>query len=182
MLISAAIALAALAGIAIGIRARMLRTRGTTERLVAARFAAFTAPVVALVVAASVWCAAFASPVNADFPFNAPFGLSVHLAATILFFALFTAVPIVNAVRWIVTRLRHGAPEFGTRYAVVYIAIPLVMLADVIVLVVFVQAKSAGSEVLVREAIALALFAAFWLTQTIQRWSEKDPPSILPGE
>ena len=53
-----------------------------------ALWSTFTAPVVAVVVVVVLMLAAFVDPVSAGFPFNPWIGISVHLAATILFFAV----------------------------------------------------------------------------------------------
>ncbi len=160
--------------VAVAIRAKMLTRTWGDGRHARQLLTAFAAPVIGLLAVAGIGILAFASPVDTGFPFNGPFGLSVHLTATLLFFALFTAVPVTNAIRWIGGRRRGRAP-YRTGYAVVYIAVPLLMLTDLVVLLGIVQAGTAGPGVFACEAIALALFAIFWVVQTIQRWPEPNP-------
>ncbi|MGN6273100.1 MAG: hypothetical protein ACTHMQ_08410 [Protaetiibacter sp.] len=161
---------------------RMLwRTRadaGVAGRAWAA-WSTFTAPAVAVLVAVALNLAAFVEPLSAGFPFNPWLGISVHFAAAILFFAAFAAVPLVNGIRF-VAALRSGAPRIATRYAVVYLLVPVLMVIDLVVLVVIVRADLPGIGVLVCEAVALTLFAAFWIAQTIQWWREDDPPHLAP--
>jgi len=144
-----------------------------------ALWSTFTAPAVAVLVAVALNLAAFVEPISAGFPFNPWLGISVHFAATILFFAAFAAVPVINVIRYLVA-LRTDAPRIKTRYAVVYVLVPVLMVIDLVVMVVLVKADASGPGVLVCEAVALALFAVFWIAQTIQWWREDDPPHLLP--
>jgi hypothetical protein len=161
---------------------RMLwRTRG--DAAVAGRawalWSTFTAPAVAVLVAVVLNLAAFVPPISAGFPFNPWLGISVHFAATILFFGAFAAVPVINVIRYLAAR-RRGDTRIPTRYAVVYVLVPVLIVIDLVVMVAIVKADAPGIGVLVCEAVALALFAAFWIAQTIQWWREDDPPHLLP--
>ncbi len=144
-----------------------------------ALWSTFTAPVVAVLVAVALNLAAFVEPISAGFPFNPWLGISVHFAATILFFAAFAAVPVINVIRYLVA-LRTDAPRIKTRYAVVYVLVPVLIVIDLVVMVVIVKADAPGPGVLVCEAVALALFAVFWIAQTVQWWREDNPPHLLP--
>ena len=144
-----------------------------------ALWSTFTAPVVAVVVVVLLVLAAFVDPISEGFPFNAWLDISVHFAATILFFAAFAAVPVVNVIRFVAGRRGRG-PRVATHYAVVYVLVPMLMVIDLVVLVAIVKADLTGIGVLVCEAVALTLFAAFWIAQTIQWWREDDPPHLAP--
>jgi hypothetical protein len=144
-----------------------------------ALWSTFTAPAVAVLVAVVLNLAAFEPPISAGFPFNPWLGISVHFAATILFFGAFAAVPVINVIRYLAAR-RRGDTRIPTRYAVVYVLVPVLIVIDLVVMVAIVKADAPGIGVLVCEAVALALFAAFWIAQTIQWWREDDPPHLLP--
>lgn len=138
------------------------------------------APLVAIAVAVVLNLATFVAPINEGFPFNPWLRLSVHFTATILFFGAFTIVPVINFFRYLGERKGSGktgetAPT-KTRYAVVYALVPALMIADIILLVLIVGSDAEGPGVLLCEAIALALFAVFWIAQTIQWWKEWNPP------
>jgi hypothetical protein len=159
---------------------RMLwRTRrdAAVEGRAWALWSTLTAPVVAVVTAVVLGLAAFADPISAGFPFNPWLGISVHFAATILFFGAFTAVPVINVIRYLAAR-RDGDTRLKTRYAVIYVVVPVLMAIDIVAMVVIVKSDAPGPGVLVCEAIALALFAAFWIAQTIQWWREDNPPHV----
>jgi hypothetical protein len=136
-----------------------------------------TAPVVAVAVAVVLGLAAFVDPISAGFPFNPWLGISVHFAATILFFASFAAVPVINVIRYLVAR-RDGDTRLKARYAVVYVLVPVLMAIDIVTMAVIVKTDAPGPGVLVCEAIALTLFAGFWVAQTIQWWREDNPPHV----
>jgi hypothetical protein len=144
-----------------------------------ALWSTFTAPAVAVLVAVVLNLAAFVAPISAGFPFNPWLGIGVHFAATILFFGAFAAVPVINVIRYLEGRRGNGA-RIKSRYAVVYVLVPVLMVIDLVVMVVIVKADAPGAGVLVCEAVALALFAVFWIAQTIQWWREDDPPHLLP--
>ncbi len=144
-----------------------------------ALWSTFTAPAVAVVVAIVLNLAAFVPPISAGFPFNPWLGISVHFAATILFFVAFAAVPVVNVIRYLAAR-RRGDSRIPTRYAVVYVLVPVLLVIDLAVMVVLVKADLPGIGVLVCEVVSLTLFAAFWIAQTIQWWREDNPPHVAP--
>jgi hypothetical protein len=157
---------------------------GWTELAVRRRvwtlFAVFTAPLSALVVAA--WLRQV-SVVEGSFPFNGLFGLSVHFTVTILFFTCFTVVPVINAVKYFVSRRRgeqpnDGEAEIKKRHLVVYIAVPAAMIIDIGWLIWIVHSDAEGSWVLLGEVVALALFAVFWVVQTLQRWGDPNQSSL----
>ena len=91
-----------------------------------------------------------------------------HVVAAGAFFALIAVIAIVNA-------LDGSTPD--RRLRVAYIAIAVVMLADLAALAVLALR---GSEygVLVGEVIALTLFLVFWVLQSVQNWNEPDPATL----
>lgn len=102
-----------------------------------------------------------------------------HFLATILFFGLIASDAILNAF-W---RTTSEVPPTWLR--VVYIAIAVVLVADMVLLIIAtISTWGAVDEVfpwiLVGEAIALLAFLTFWWLQTWQRWNEIDPASLLP--
>ena len=166
--------------VTIGIRVRHVRSHRDPEHPRRQFFEEFTAPVIALLAVAGIGLLAFVAPFNKGFPFNAPVEPSVHLLATILFFGMFTAVPVSNAIRW----LSHKTDEkpYKAGYVIVYLVIPAVMIADIIVLLHFIGPHTTGSLVMICEATALALFAVFWVIQTIQRWSDPSAPYLRAAQ
>lgn len=82
-----------------------------------------------------------------------------HVVATVTFFALFAAVTVVNAF-----------PEGPYRAAYVTIASLLV-----VTLVAYVAFLPRAPVVLITESAALALFGAFWIVQSIEKWDEPNP-------
>jgi hypothetical protein len=100
---------------------------------------------------------------------------NAHFFATTAFFALFAAVAVRNAFP------RQGPPPtplFRALYTAVAAGLVLVLVAYVVLLP---QANDSGIPiVLIVEAIALALFFAFWVVQGIEKWSDPDP-SIMSG-
>lgn len=98
-----------------------------------------------------------------------------HFVATILFFALFAAVAVLNAFP------RRGSPPSSV-FRVLYIAIALALVAVLVIYVLLLPGADATGLpiVLLAEAAALALFFTFWVVQGIEKWSESDP-SILPA-
>lgn len=84
---------------------------------------------------------------------------SGHVIATVAFFALFAAVSIISAI----PTGRYRAP-----YALIAILLA-------VVLVVSLALSPREPVVLVAEAAALTLFAAFWIVQTIEKWDDANP-------
>jgi len=89
------------------------------------------------------------------------FVLHGHDVAAACFFALLAAAAVVSAIA------AHG------RWRVAYAAIATLMVLDLLWLMLV-------RDLLPGESIALALFAVFWLVQTVERWNEIDPAGILP--
>ena len=100
---------------------------------------------------------------------------NAHFVATTAFFALFAAVAVRNAFP------RQGpppAPVFRVLYTAIAVGLVLVLIVYVVLLP---QASGSGIPiVLIVEAVALALFCAFWVVQGIEKWSDPDP-SIIAG-
>lgn len=109
-----------------------------------------------------------------------------HLMAAVAFFGLIAAVAVTNAVSRPSPAAGTAAADragHGLRRAYLVIAVALVV--DLVLTVVAVaagfdggDAASGGSGVpvlLIGEAVALALFAAFWVLQSLQRWNDPDP-------
>ncbi|MFE5407293.1 hypothetical protein [Microbacterium sp. NPDC056569] len=98
-----------------------------------------------------------------------------HFIATTAFFALFAAVAVRNAFP------RQGpppAPVFRVLYTAIAVGLALALVAYIVLLP---QSSTSGVPiVLIVEAIALALFLAFWVVQGIEKWSDPDP-SIIAG-
>ena len=96
-----------------------------------------------------------------------------HFVATTTFFALFAAVAIRNAFP------RQGPPPTPA-FRFLYTAIAVLLVVDLVFYVVLLpQADASGIPiVLVVEAIALALFFAFWVVQGVEKWSDPDPSII----
>lgn len=129
---------------------------------------------IGIATAAALLVLAFVPGVNESFPFNTALPISIHFAATIAFFGTFAAVPIVHAFG-LPARTGEHAPNRWQR--VVYVTIPVLL---VIALVLTVVLMGPWPGVLFwGEFVALALFAVFWVVQTIQRWDAGDPQSII---
>jgi len=143
-------------------------------------WSALTAPAVAVVVAVVLNLAAFVPPLSENFPFPPWLPIGVHFSATILFFAAFSAVPVINVARYLRSPREARAARMTRRYAVIYLFVPVLMALDLVALVVVVSTDRSSPGVLVCEAAALALFAVFWVAQTIQWWREDDPPHLAP--
>ncbi|MFI8631618.1 hypothetical protein ACIGEP_03350 [Microbacterium sp. NPDC077663] len=126
---------------------------------------------VALTTAAVLAVLAFAPGPASSFPF--PGGVNLHLVVTAGFFAMFAIVP------W-VTVLGRGDERPAPAYRRVYIAVSVVIVIALVVTVVATFAVPDSGAVFLGEAVALTAFAVYWTTQTIERWSDADPPSILP--
>lgn len=118
----------------------------------------------------------FVPPLNDGFPSNTHFPLGIHYPVTIAFFACFATVPVINAFR--VTTDEGSKPRLWQK--LVYLAVALLLIADLIVLVFFAASLEPLPVVFVCEAIALALFAVFWFVQTAQRWDENDQRYSMP--
>jgi hypothetical protein len=100
------------------------------------------------------------------------FAATAHLVATGAFFGVIAAVSVVSSV----------AASGGWR--ILYAAIAGLTLLDVALLLVVLVLRDTGTDlvaatgipfVLIGESIALLLFAAFWVAQTVQNWNEVDP-------
>lgn len=124
---------------------------------------------IAALASAALGVLAFAPGVSESFPFAG--GVNIHLAVTVCFFAVFAAIPLVT----VFTR----AERAGTVYRRIYLAVSVVIVIAVVVTVVAAVVRPEGGGVLVGETVALVTFAVFWTTQTIERWRDADPPSIL---
>lgn len=101
------------------------------------------------------------------------FLLSAHNAAAVAFFLLIGAVAAIAAWR------PQRAPErFRPAYAAVAIGILIALagLAATLVLAIAgVDVTRPVPWVFLGEALALVLFAVFWLLQTVEMWNEPDP-------
>jgi hypothetical protein len=95
-----------------------------------------------------------------------------HLVATSTFFGLTAIVAALAAVT--------SAPPWRACYGVIAAAIAL----DIVFLVTVIALRLNGVDlvratgvplIFIGEALAVALFAAFWLLQTVQLWNEPDP-------
>jgi hypothetical membrane protein len=122
-------------------------------------------------VALTLGCLAYAPGLSEDFPFAG--GVNLHLVATVCFFAMFAAIPLVTVFR------RAERPP--RRYRAIYLTVAILIVTALILAVVSAVADPDTVGVLIGESVALAAFAVFWTTQTIERWRESDPPSIIAG-
>lgn len=150
-------------------------------------------PIVAVLVAVVLNVAAFTPVFGTGFPFTSGFPISVHFAATIAFFGAFTLVPATNAIRYIREWARRGGgvrelttetvsrggetSEINLCEAIIYVLVPVAMVADILWMSSIVGKDGTGTQVFWGEAIALALFATFWVVQTIERWSDPNQPN-----
>ena len=105
-----------------------------------------------------------------------------HYVAAIVFFALIGAVAILAAVRPAPLGLS------GRRVQAAYTLIAVGMVASLLVLVVVGAGHLVGVDideltpvplVFLSDAAALALFAAFWIVQTIEFWNVTDPRALV---
>ncbi len=112
---------------------------------------------------------AFAPGLSGSFPFAG--GVNLHLVATVCFFAMFAAIPLVT----VLSSAERTARVFRRIYLAVAVAIVIALVLTIVAGVVHPEAGG----VLLGETAALAAFAVFWTTQTIERWRDSDPPSIL---
>ncbi|WP_435746958.1 hypothetical protein [Microbacterium sp. PMB16] len=140
-----------------------------------------SAPLVSIIagVTAVVFAAfTFIPGLNDAFPLNFwPVPQSLHFLATLLFFGTFAAVPILHA------RGKADPTETPPKpwQQIFYRCIAGLMIADLVMLfAAFFFRNSLGDFplVLIGEAIALCLFAAFWWVQTLQRWNDENPPTV----
>ena len=93
-----------------------------------------------------------------------------HFVAAIGFFGVIAAVAVVNAF-W-PSRRRKPTPAMKTAYAIIAVALTM----DVIGLPLFGSLRIGPFYwVFVGEVLALLLFLAFWVIQSIQFWSSVDP-------
>ncbi|WP_150958911.1 hypothetical protein [Microbacterium testaceum] len=136
----------------------LARVQGTASRGVALTVGV----IVVLVTGGAVW-AVLAPDV---------FLLWAHEVAAVMFFVLIAAVAALAAWR----PRRSGRLRRGVRiaYAVVAGGIVLTLLLLVVGVVAGVE-RWGFPVVVVGEAVALALFAVFWLVQTVELWNEVDP-------
>lgn len=84
-----------------------------------------------------------------------------HVIATVVFIALFAAVTLLNALR----------PPFRAGYA----AIAVLLVAVLLAYLAFLPRAEDVPVVLIAEAGALALFCAFWVLQSIEKWNDPNP-------
>lgn len=115
----------------------------------------------------------------------ATFYLAAHNVSAVAFFVLIAAVAAVAAFRPTAsTASRHR----GLRIA--YGAIAVGILASLLMVVTIVVCRALGIDLVdassvpfffVGEALALALFATFWVVQTIELWGDTDPRALTAG-
>lgn len=101
------------------------------------------------------------------------FVAGAHDLATICFFALIAAVAALAALRPV--NERHPT---AVRAAYLVIAAGIVVSLVFLVVVAVVRRSTAAGGIplfFIGEAVALALFAAFWLVQTAELWQHPDP-------
>lgn len=168
----AGIAVYAVVVVAVVVTMALIRRRTRTPNR-----SATLVSIIALVTAVVVVALAFAPAVNEHFPFNFWPVNSIHFAATLLFFGVFAAVPILYAGGPLDPDETPPTPRQRT----IYRWISGLMIADLVLLVVALLFRQAFGEtpvVLIGEAVALILFATFWWVQTFQRWNDPNPPSI----
>jgi len=153
---AAAVASVVLLGvIAAGILARV---QGTASRGVALTIGV----IVSLVAGGAVWAV-----IAPD-----AFLRWAHEVAAVAFFVLIAAVASIAAWR----PQRAGRLRRGVRRAYAAVAIGIVLTLVLLVVGVLSGGDRSGFPVvLVGESAALALFAVFWLVQTVELWNEADP-------
>jgi hypothetical protein len=96
-----------------------------------------------------------------------------HFVAAVGFFGVIAAVAVVNAF-W-PRRRRKPTPTMKGAYAIIAVALAL----DVIGLPLFGSLRIGPFYwVFVGEVLALLLFLAFWVIQSIQFWSSVDPDAV----
>ncbi|SDP32541.1 hypothetical protein SAMN04487788_3044 [Microbacterium testaceum StLB037] len=95
-----------------------------------------------------------------------------HQIAAVAFFVLIAAAAAVAAWR----PRRTGRLRRGVRIAYATVAVGIVVTLVLLLVGVISGLERAGVPVvLVGESVALALFAVFWLVQTVELWNEADP-------
>jgi hypothetical protein len=103
-----------------------------------------------------------------------------HLLAAIAFFGLMAVIAVVKVFE------HPDAPAREPRrwQKVAYCFIAIVMCLNLVVMVIVVRTGvglgATPPPVFIGECMALALFLAFWVLQTIQKWNETDP-SFAPA-
>ncbi|WP_344737389.1 hypothetical protein [Microbacterium awajiense] len=96
-----------------------------------------------------------------------------HAVAAALFFALIAVTALVEALR-----APAGMPRWlRTSYLVLAIALAVVLICTI---ALGDERFADGRPVLIGEAIALVLFAAFWVLQSAQHWRDPDPALRAP--
>lgn len=153
MTVFAAVGAAALVAAVVIALAQRTLTRGTLVTILSA----------ALVVAGNVawWLLAPES-----------FRAAGHLVVTVCFFALIAAVSAATAAA--------SSGMYRWLYGTISAAIVLDLLVLVGIVVFGVEAAGAAvPPVFLAEAIAVALFAVFWIVQTVQTWPDVDPRAIV---
>lgn len=126
---------------------------------------------IASVTATTLAALAFSPGSAGDFPFVG--GWDLHFVVTVAFFAAFAAVPAVTALR------REGDDSGSRMMRTAQRVVPVVIALALAVTVVGALAARESTVVLIGESVALAAFAAYWLAQTIERWDDVNPPSII---
>lgn len=99
-----------------------------------------------------------------------------HVVAAASFFAFIALAALASAL----DAGRSRARGYRTVYLVIAIGIALTLLALLGVVVASLLGAAVPepwrlSPVLLGEAVALALFAAFWIVQTVETWNDPDP-------
>ena len=99
------------------------------------------------------------------------FVTTAHFVAAVAFFGLIAVVAVANAF----DRSPSTMPRLWR--SAVYWVIAVAMTIDIVVLVAVVSSGGSGvvPPVLLCEAVALLLFAVFWVVQSIEKWNDSDP-------
>ena len=97
---------------------------------------------------------------------------NAHLVAAVMFFGLIALAAVANA-------FARPANRMPTWHRVVYWVVAVAMIIDIVVIIVvarFVDTTGfAVPPLLVGEFIALLLFGAFWVLQSLETWDQLDP-------
>lgn len=97
---------------------------------------------------------------------------AAHELAAVAFFLAIAGVAALAAWR----PQPRGAPRRGVRTAYGIVAAAILLTLALLVAGVVLGVDGGGFPVVfVGEAVALALFAVFWLVQTVELWNEPDP-------